>query len=127
MYVYLIYCYMISYPIWCYFLGIEIEITIFFIHLLFLFSPTISIFLCMINLLLMGFLCQEIWKRERLLIQSKSKFVYKKECIICYETRIRSHQLHCCNASIICRSCFSRICKCPICRRKIEKETGRLL
>lgn len=120
--IYITFCSLLCYPMYCMYLGLEIEITITFIHLLFLLSPTITIFLSCVNLLLVSFIVQEIMRIETILIQSKSRLVYKKECIVCYETKIRSHQLNCCKCSILCRSCFNQVNRCPICRRFILKD-----
>ena len=62
-------------------------------------------------------------------ITLKNKLKYKIEveeeetCIICYDTMKDKVSLPCHNTHILCSQCFSKVNKCPFCRKKINKES----
>ena len=100
--------------------GLHIEIVIFFLHLLYPIFVTLPLFLHYFNILCIIYLTLETYQRHFFLrINEISRIILYEECIICYETKFRVFQFNCCRCVKICRDCFGRIDRCPICKKDL--------
>ena len=100
--------------------GLQIEILIFFLHMLCPVIVTLPMILHCVNILCIVYLTTETYHRQFLFqINQISRIVMYADCIICYESKFRVLQFKCCPYVKICQDCFQKIDRCPICKNDL--------
>lgn len=100
--------------------GFQLEILIFFLHMLYPVFVTLPMILHCFNILCIVYLTTETYHRQFFFrINQISRIILYEECIICYESKFRVIQFECCPYVKICSHCFQKIDRCPICKNNL--------